>query len=463
MSRSASRLPPVDNFDKFLPTLRPCLRKTEAVKLSIAVSRAVLSTALLSVPTASLALEGTWIRTYAGGYGHSVHETRDGGVLLGGTFGATSECCQPWLMKLEADGSLEWQLTYAAPGLGGARNVVPTRDGGYLMAGDGAEFIVLKLDHAGLVVWARSYGDGGYANGGGVMENEDGTILVVGSTSLGDGLSQNGRAMLLDPDGNVLWDKAYGRPLLVDFFTSAVVAYDGNFLVAGSSVGDYWVVELDRATGAVVWQSVYGGPFEDAGLVVAKVLSDRYLVVGASDTFSAGGLRNWWALILDQSGKVLKEVSLGGADAEDPHTAIATSDGGFLIGGGSASFSGGFGDIWLVKFDSRAEIVWQKAYGFSSRSDTAHQVLETESGYAIVGDSYSYPVEYEVWLMSVDRDGNVEPGSCGTVYDTSAIPWQTNAPARAGKAKTWDIAPDAVDMDVTATRLALPVEACISN
>jgi len=51
---------------------------------------------------------------------------------------------------------------------------------------------------------------------------------------------------------------------------------------------------------------VYGGLFDDTGLVVTKVLSDRYLVVGASDTFSAGGLRNWWAVILDASGKVLK-------------------------------------------------------------------------------------------------------------------------------------------------------------
>jgi hypothetical protein len=423
----------------------------------------VLLAALLSFPTASHALEGTWIRTYAGGYGHSVHETRDGGAIVGGTFGAGGDCCQPWLMKLAADGSLQWQLTYAAPGLGGARNVVPTRDGGYLMSGDGSEFIVVRLDHEGRVLWARNYGEGVYANGGGVLETDDGTILVVGSSTLGDGASQNGRAMLLDAGGNVLWDKAYGRKLLVDFFTSAVVAYDGNFLVAGSSVGDYWVLELDKATGAVVWQSVYGGLFDDTGLVVTKVLSDRYLVVGASDTFSAGGLRNWWAVILDASGKVLKESSLGGADAEDPHTAIATRDGGFLIGGGSASFSGGFGDLWLVKFDARAEVVWQKAYGFSSRTETAHQILETESGYTIVGDSYSFPVEYEVWLMNVDKDGNVDPGSCGTVYDTDAVPFPTNAPANAPKGKTWDITPATTDMDVTATRLPFSSEACSSQ
>jgi hypothetical protein len=428
------------------------------MKLLRLVSSVLGAIVLLSSPTASFAIEDTWIRTYLGGYGHSVYETNDGGAMLAGTFGAGFACCQPWLVKLAPDGSVQWQVTYDAPGLGGANNVVPTRDGGYVMSGEGTEFMVLKLDADGNVQWAKSYGDGGHTSER-VLESNEGNFLVTGATWLGDGNAQNGRAILLNPDGNVLWEKVYGTPF-VDFLSSATVGYNGNFIVAGSLRGDYWVMELDKTTGAIVWQKTYGGGFEDMGLVVTKILKNRYLVVGNSDTFSEGGLRNWWALILNKSGKLMKEFSLGGADAEDPHTAISTSDGGFMIGGGTGSFGAGLSDIWLVKFDSRSRVEWQKAYGLASTTDHAWHIEENATGYSIIGDSYSFPESYEVWLMNVDRNGNIERGECGAVVDTNVSPWRTRAIVRDADALTLDITTGSTEMEVSATPQDSPIEAC---
>jgi hypothetical protein len=415
--------------------------------------------ALLLASTTSYALDdSTWIRTYVGGYGHSVYETADGGAILAGTFGAGGACCDPWLLKLAADGSVQWQVTYDAPGLGGANNIVPTRDGGYVMAGEGTTFMVLKLAADGQVQWARDYGDGGGPNLR-VLESSDGNILVTGGTRLGDG-SNNGRAVLLDPDGNVLWQRVYGQPVLIDFFTHATEAYNGNYIVVGSSVGDYWVLELDRATGDVVWQKIYGGRAEDTGLVVARVMRNRYLVAGASDTYSGGGLRNWWFLILARNGKVWKEFTIGGIDAEDPHAVIATSDGGFMIGGGTGSFGSGFSDIWLVKFDARARVEWQKTYGLPTRTDHAWQIQETDSGYAVIGDSYYFPTDYEIWLMTLDRDGNIASGECGVVGDSNAVAWATRAPSEDGTTVSFDATAKAVDLKVVATPQDWPVETC---
>lgn len=423
------------------------------------VSLALVAIVFPLVPAPSLAFEGTWIRTYLGGYGHSVHETPDGGAMLAGTFGAPFACCQPWLIKLAPDGSVQWQATYDSAGLAGANNVVPTRDGGYVMSGEGTEFMVVKLDANGDVRWAKNLGDGGYTQLR-VLESSEGNILATGTTWLGDGNAPNGRAVLLDPDGNVLWRRVYGRPNLVDHLSGATEAYNGNFIVVGSSRADYWVMELDKSTGAIVWQNLYGGGLDDTALVVTKVLKNRYLVVGASETFSDGGMRNWWALILSETGRLVKEFSLGGKDAEDPHAAIATSDGGFMIGGGTGSFGAGFSDIWLVKFDSRARVEWQKAYGLESRTDHAWQIEETPGGYSIIGDSYAFPDFYEVWLMTVDRNGNIEQGSCGSVVDTQAKPGRTAADVRDAGALTLDIATDSRDMEVVATPQEWPIEAC---
>ena len=34
------------------------------------------------------------------------------------------------------------------------------------------------------------------------------------------------------------------------------------------------------------------------------------------------------------------------------------------------------------------------------RTDSAWQILETDTGYAVVGDSYFWPAEYEIWLVA---------------------------------------------------------------
>jgi len=424
------------------------------------VSGAIVAIAVLVTPPVTVAFDGaTWIRTYGGGYGHSVYETPDGGAILGGTFGAGFDCCRPWLIRLNADGSVRWHVTYDAPGLAGANNIVPTPDGGYVMSGEGIEFMVVKVDADGNVLWAKNYGDGGYTNLR-VVAAEDGNILVTGTTFLNAEIRTNGRAVLLDPDGNALWQKVYGRPYTPDHLTAATVAYNGNFIVAGSSRGDYWVMELDRGTGAIVWQNVYGGGAEDTGLIVTKVLNRHYLVVGASDSFTSGGLRNWWAVILTDTGRVWKEFSLGGFDAEDPHAAIATSDGGFIIGGGTGSFGSGFSDIWLVKFDSKLRIEWQKTYGLASRTDHAWQIQETPSGYAVIGDSYSFPETYEIWLMTLDRDGNVQSGECGSVSATSVSLERTRSDVRDAGTLTYDTAIRPVDMKVAVTTVPWPIESC---
>jgi hypothetical protein len=416
--------------------------------------------AILLVSTASWALDdNTWIRTYAGGYGHSVYETPDGGAILGGTFGPqTPACCEPWLIKLAPNGAVEWQVTYDAAGLAGANNIVPTRDGGYVLSGEGVEFLVVKVAADGAVQWAKNLGDGGFTFLR-VLEADTGNILVTGASRLGDN-SLNGRAVLLDPDGNLLWQRVFGSFVFPDFFAEATQAYNGNFIVAGSSIGDYWVMELDAATGDPVWQNIYGGPGEDTGLVISRAMKRRYVMVGASETFTSGGLRNWWVVILNQSGKIWKQFSIGGIDAEDPHSVIGTSDGGFMVAGGTGSFGSGFSDIWVVKFDAKAEVEWQKTYGLPMRSDSAWQIEETENGYAVIGDSFWFPVEYEIWLMTLDKDGNIADDRCGIVRDSDAVPYDTIGATGPPRTVDFGATAKAVDLKVVATSQTWPIETC---
>ncbi|HHT9118855.1 MAG TPA: hypothetical protein ACFYD1_09490, partial [Candidatus Hypogeohydataceae bacterium YC38] len=85
-----------------------------------------------------------WQKNYRGGYGEAayvIQQTDDNGyILAGGMMPAGVKETDLWVMKLKADGSLEWQRTYGGSGCDMARSIQQTSDGGYIVAGDTQSF-----------------------------------------------------------------------------------------------------------------------------------------------------------------------------------------------------------------------------------------------------------------------------------------------------------------------------------
>jgi hypothetical protein len=401
----------------------------------------------------------TAILTYTGGYGHGVIPTPGGGAIMAGTYGAGFECCKPWLIQLDSRGEPVWKLFYEADGLAGANNIQKTSDGGYIMSGEGVNMMAVKVDADGNVEWAKNYGEGGYTHGRVFITSND-DYLLIGATALDDdGVKNNGRVLRLDQQGNVLWDKVIGQYGVNEYFTYATVAHNGNNIIAGMNAGNYWVLEIDYS-GNVVWQKSYGGIYEDDAWTVTRIRDRFYMVVGSSDSFAQGGMRNWWAIVLTETGQVVWENSFGGSDAEDPNVVIETSDGGAMIGGGTGSFGAGYSDIWLIKFDARGQIQWQKTYGVD-RTEHAWHIQELPSGgYVVIGDSYFYPATYDIWLMVIDENGDVQLGDCGEVGDTFVTPIPTNATVQSPTISVIDKNIRVIDLSVDVVEQTSPIEDC---
>jgi len=117
----------------------------------------------------SLPLFSQWARTY-GDTGDDEYpvaiQTSDGGYIIAGTtdsFGAGG--WDVWVLKLDSDGTVEWQYAYGGTGNEEASSIQQTSDGGYIVAGTtnsfgagGWDTWVLKLDSDGAVEWQYTYG-----------------------------------------------------------------------------------------------------------------------------------------------------------------------------------------------------------------------------------------------------------------------------------------------------------------
>jgi uncharacterized delta-60 repeat protein len=201
-----------------------------------------------------------WQKSYGGADGdftYSIQETADGGYIVAGhTWSSGTWDTNFWVLKLNTDGDVQWQKSYGGADDEFAWSIQETADGGYIAAGATASFgaghydcWVLKLNADGDVQWQKSYGGTEEDDGRSIRETADGGYIVAGATaSFGAGTDL--WVLRLSPNGDVLWQKSYGGAD-EDFAWSIEEAADGGYIVAGSTMSfgaggnDLWVLKLD--------------------------------------------------------------------------------------------------------------------------------------------------------------------------------------------------------------------------
>jgi hypothetical protein len=328
--------------------------------------------------------------------------TSDGGYVVAGvtwSFGAGEG--DVWVLKLDGSGNVVWQKTYGGPSFEWPYTIVPTSDGDYVVAGVTWSFgagkwdvWVLKLDGSGNVVWQKTYGGPGGEGAFAIAPTSDGGYVVAGFTeSFGAG-EGDVWVLKLDGSGNVQWQKTFGETDL-DEAHAIVPTSDGGYVVVGvtksfgAGKGDVWVLKLD-GSGNVVWQKTYGGTGWDKANAIAPTSDGGYVVAGKTCSFGTAGSCDVWVLKLDGWGNVVWQKTYGGTDDEDASAIAPTSDGGYVVTGKTRSFGAGGGDVWVLKLDSSGNVVWQKTYG-GSNDDWAYAIVPTsDEGYIVVGVTKSF-------------------------------------------------------------------------
>ncbi|WP_245896428.1 T9SS C-terminal target domain-containing protein [Flavobacterium sediminis] len=148
-----------------------------------------------------------WQRTIGGKYVdelRSIQPTTDGGYILGGYSNSPASGDKTeenyglgdyWIVKLDAQGEIDWQRAYGGEKDDNLNALIPTRDGGYLLGGnsnsgatysksktnrEGTDFWVLKLDESGEIEWQQTYNYGKADILTSLVENKDGTFIIGG-------------------------------------------------------------------------------------------------------------------------------------------------------------------------------------------------------------------------------------------------------------------------------------------
>jgi len=104
--------------------------------------------------------------------------------------------------------------------------------------------------------------------------------------------------------------------------------------------------------------------------------------------------------------QVTFQRTYGGTGNDEGLSVQLTADGGYIIAGSTTSYGAGGGDVYLIKTNAAGDTQWTRAYG-GSDYDAAYSVQQTlDSGYIIAGETWSFSVAGDVYLIKTDANGD---------------------------------------------------------
>ncbi|MGH2667457.1 T9SS type A sorting domain-containing protein [Flavobacterium sp.] len=257
----------------------------------------------------------------------------------------------------------------------------------------------------------------------------------------------------MDEKGDLDWQKSFGGSGL-DLLQSIKLTSDGGFILAGTSQSnkgldkkddskgqsDFWIIKLD-AKGNEMWQQTIGGNGQEMLQSIALTADGGYILGGSSDSDTtkaddkgledktgksqdSRGSLDYWAVKLDNKGKVQWQQTIGGVYADELKSIAQTKDGGYILGGYSNSPASGektadakgAGDYWIVKLDTAGILQWQQTLGGNQDDNLTALIQTKDGGYMAGGNSNSEATDSksktntsgtDFWIVKLDETGTI--------------------------------------------------------
>ena len=290
-------------------------------------------------------------------------------------------------------------------------------------AGDRDAYLI-KTDANGNALWTKTYGGTAEDYGNSVQQANDSGFVIVGTTtSFGAGY-YDVSLFKTDVNGTVLWAKTFGGTVYEDA-NSIEKTNDGGYIIAGSTTSfgaggyDVYVIKTD-ASGNNQWTKTFGGSSDDGAFKISQTSDSGYVISGYTYSFGAGQ-SDIYLLRLTATGDTLWTKTYGGTDTDLGDYVQQTSDSGFIIAGQSFSF-GVASDAYLIKTDANGNIFWTKTYGGTAYDFGSTVQITSDGGYSVIASAQSFGAGgSDIYLIKTDGSGNSGCNQGGTATVTGAI------------------------------------------
>lgn len=186
-------------------------------------------------------------RVYDGGLCYSMDETTNGDLIVADYGEVTHPVTQEMgLVRLNTNGDTLSTQRFGGPDCDHVYSVRATSDGGCIIAGSTKSFgaglfdaCLVKMDDQGAIQWSRTYGGAADDEGMRVVPTTNGGYLLAGTTQSVAGIGKSIYLVQVDALGDTLWTRAIGRSSNEETPYDVQQTADGGFIIVGASAVTY--------------------------------------------------------------------------------------------------------------------------------------------------------------------------------------------------------------------------------
>jgi len=302
-----------------------------------------------------------WDRAFGGSgedVGYFVKETQDGGYVVAGSTGSYGMGQERlWILKTDIEGNKQWDCVLGGfvSSLGdGGWSVDKTNDGGYIVTGYTRSFgtgkkdlWLLKIDAEGELQWDKTFGGPEDDVGMSVVHAVDGGYVVAGRTASFGAGGDDIWLLRVDDDGEEVWNTTFGGEKDEAAF-QVIELKDGFALVGRSESGSesrrIVLIKVDQG-GKKLWERNYKG---SSGSSLQPTADGGFLIAGRKDSKDFG--RDALLIKTDPSGWEQWSEEMQAQGDGIATSAIQGGEGDYIVAGICSSSRSGAEDAWLAKF-----------------------------------------------------------------------------------------------------------------
>lgn len=282
-----------------------------------------------------------WERAYGGDHYDSAFdlvEVESGGfAIIGVTTKADLHPNQDIsLIRTDDTGELLFEKSYGDRYTDSGHSISVTRDGGFIIAGDGA-FSLIKTDESGNILWTKSLREPSGADSGvvttpdAIMETSDGAFIAAGTTlsNDGDGFTLHASLVKIDQNGEIIWQKDFPGDGVSSFSSVAELESGDICAVGGTGTPDplgnplftrenaIFFVTVDGSGDPIMQTSIRRGGYSRGNALL--IADDTFTIVGSISKEKGGDEGQ------DQKGERTRAfaISLSIAGDEEPTKELA--------------------------------------------------------------------------------------------------------------------------------------------
>ena len=374
----------------------------------------------LCISISQLSAQGlTFQKTYGGAgnqIGNYVLEAAGGGYLIAGTTANPNSPSDGYLLRVGTTGDILWQVRVGGNNMDAFNVVKQASDGGFIALGEtsssGAgnnDIWIVKVTANGVVEWERTFGGVNADLGRALVVIPGGYVISGGQASAGfSNLSTF--VIRLNTTGGTIWSKTYftgiSNLLHVEYAEGNVLYASGGADTRGA------FATLDASTGNVLSALSFGDLGPEALYYSQPTLDGNLVLANHTWSVTGGAEFRYWVRKVTKDGSPIWSKTYGIPGLMMRGRIETVSDGGFLLNPRQDNASLASNDAYLVKLNAAGDIVWAYNYGSPSTSEVLSRAEETaDSGFVAVGQYRSVGGNTEILLLKTDAQGQIA-GCC---------------------------------------------------